>query len=129
MISFDEMEQVAHQLISPTQLNKYIKYGHVGAVIQSKSGHIYTGINIDTACSMGFCAEHGAIAEMIKQGETQIIRIIAVNRHGNILPPCGRCREFISQIHPDNIHAEVKVTQEKVLLLSELLPFDWKKQY
>ncbi|MDX7999032.1 cytidine deaminase [Xenorhabdus sp. Reich] len=126
VISFDEMEHIAHQLISPTQLNKYIKYGHVGAVILSESGHIYTGINIDTACSMGFCAEHGAIAEMIKQGETRVARIIAVNRHGNIIPPCGRCRELISQINPENTHAEVKVTKEKILPLSVLLPFDWK---
>ncbi|MBD2814561.1 cytidine deaminase [Xenorhabdus sp. Flor] len=126
MFSFDEMENTAQQLISPTQLNKYIKYGHVAAVIQSGSGHIYTGINIDTACSMGFCAEHGAIADMIKHRETRIVKIIAVNQYGNIIPPCGRCREFISQINKENTHAKVKVGKEQILSLGELLPFDWK---
>ncbi|QTL40490.1 cytidine deaminase [Xenorhabdus budapestensis] len=126
MISFDEMENIAHQLISPIQLNKYIKYGHVAAVIQCKSGHIYTGINIDTACSMGFCAEHGAIADMIKHRENRIMKVIAVNKYRDIIPPCGRCREFISQINRENIHAEVKVNKELVLSLGELLPFDWK---
>ncbi|WP_228865029.1 cytidine deaminase [Xenorhabdus sp. PB30.3] len=126
MVSFDEMESIAHQLISPTQLNKYIKYGHVAAVIQCDSGHIYTGVSIDTSCSMGFCAEHGAIADMIKHGENRIIKIIAVNKSGDIIPPCGRCREFISQINRENIHTKVKVNKEVVLPLRELLPFDWK---
>ncbi|MDR0217880.1 MAG: cytidine deaminase [Enterobacteriaceae bacterium] len=141
MFSFDEMEKTACQIISPTlisptfisstfisstQLNKYVQYGHVAAVILSQSGHIYTGISINTACSMGFCAEHGAIADMLKQRESRIMKVIAVNQHGNIIPPCGRCREFISQIHRDNIHAEVKVNKELILPLGELLPFDWK---
>ncbi|PHM37010.1 cytidine deaminase family protein [Xenorhabdus innexi] len=126
MLSFDEMESIARQLISPTQLNKHVTYGQVAAVIQCESGNVYTGINIDTDCSMGFCAEHSAIADMIKHGENRIVKVIAVNHHGKIIPPCGRCREFISQINRENVQSEIKVNKEQVLRLSELLPFDWK---
>ncbi|WP_272437999.1 hypothetical protein [Terrihalobacillus insolitus] len=37
-------------------------------------------MSIDTACSMGFCAEHAAAAAMITDGENRILKIIAVSR-------------------------------------------------
>ena len=46
---------------------------------------------------MGFCAEHAAIAAMITAGENRITKVIAVYEDGTIIPPCGRCREFICQ--------------------------------
>ncbi|MCU9602113.1 hypothetical protein OEV75_13000 [Caldibacillus kokeshiiformis] len=49
-------------------------------------------------CSIGFCAEHSAITAMVTAGERKIAKIVAVYEDGSILPPCGRCREFISQI-------------------------------
>ena len=49
-------------------------------------GNIYTGICIDLSSGLGFCAEVAAIAEMLKQRETQIAQVVAVS--GNrILPP------------------------------------------
>jgi cytidine deaminase len=50
---------------------------------------------MDTPSSMGFCAEHAAIAIMITAGKNKIIKLIAVYKDGTIIPPCGRCREFI----------------------------------
>jgi cytidine deaminase len=49
-----------------------------------------------------------------------------VDWEGKVLPPCGRCREFISQLHPDNLKAEVMVRQGTVVQLKELLPYDWR---
>ena len=43
-----------------------------------------------------------------------------------VLSPCGRCREFIRQMHPDNIRAEVVLDVNKSAPLKELLPYhDW----
>lgn len=47
---------------------------------------------------MGFCAEHAAIAAMITAGENRIVKLVAVSSSDGIIPPCGRCREFINQI-------------------------------
>jgi cytidine deaminase len=63
---------------------------------------------------------------MITARENRVVKMVAVNWDGKILPPCGRCREFISQLHPDNPNAEVMVGEGKVVTLQELLPFDWR---
>jgi len=75
---------------------------------------------------MGFCAEHAAAAAMITAGENRVVKMVAVNWDGKILPPCGRCREFISQLHPENSNAEIMVNEKTVVTLRELLPFDWR---
>jgi cytidine deaminase len=97
----------------------------VGAALLTTKGTLYTGVNIDVACGIGFCAEHSAIAEMLKNRETQIEMIVAVNEEG-ILPPCGRCRELMFQINNDNIHTKVYLSKEKYVTLDELLPIRWK---
>ena len=43
------------------------------------------------------------------------------------MPPCGRCREFISELHDDNLDTEVIVAEGVILTLRELLPYDWRK--
>jgi cytidine deaminase len=75
---------------------------------------------------MGFCAEHAAAAAMITAEENRVLKMIAVGWDGAILPPCGRCREFISQLHDDNLHSEVIVGEGLVLTLQNLLPHDWR---
>jgi len=98
----------------------------VGAALLTESGRVYTGVCIDTASSMGFCAEHAAAAAMVTAGESHVVRMVAVNWDGNVLPPCGRCREFISQLHPDNFKTQVMVSLDQVVTLRELLPYDWR---
>ena len=75
---------------------------------------------------MGFCAEHAAAAAMVTAGENRVAKMVAVNWDGSILPPCGRCREFISQLHADNFTAEILVGDGQVVTLRELLPHDWR---
>lgn len=99
--------------------------GTVAAAILSKNGSIYTGICIDVACSMGFCAEHSAISEMLKNRETEIDMVVAVTENGKIIPPCGRCREMIFQIDKNNINTKVILSEDSVKELRELLPCTW----
>ena len=73
---------------------------------------------------MGFCAEHAAIAAMITSGESKIQKMVAVSEKG-VVAPYGRCREFVSQIHDENIHTEIMVENRKIVTLEDLLPFSW----
>ena len=76
---------------------------------------------------MGFCAEHAAAAAMLTAGESHIVKMVAINKRGNILPPCGRCREFISQLNDYNIKAEVLINRQRAVKLIDLLPYDWRE--
>ena len=95
--------------------------GGVAAAVLSASGRVYTGICIDTACSMGFCAEHAAVAEMLKARESQIAMVVAVGDSG-VVVPCGRCRELMWQVDPRNRAARIIVAPGQVVTLAELLP-------
>lgn len=123
---FAELYLQAKAILAPRKLSADAEAGGVAAVLLSEHGNIYTGVCIDAACSVGFCAEHAAAAAMVTAGENRVLKMIAVGKNGNIMPPCGRCREFISQLHIDNINADVMVAPETVVTLQELLPYDWK---
>ncbi|WP_235070176.1 cytidine deaminase [Turicibacter sp. TJ11] len=124
---FEELIEKATQVLNPRQLSSTAEAGSVAAAILTNSGNIYTGICIETACSMGFCAEHAAAAAMLTAGESHIVKMVAINKRGNILPPCGRCREFISQLNDHNIKAEVLINRQRAVKLIDLLPYDWRE--
>lgn len=125
-MDFTELVQKAKSVLNPRRLSDEAEAGGVGAALLAESGAVYTGVCIDTACSMGFCAEHAAAGAMVTAGENRVLKMVAVNWEGQILPPCGRCREFISQLHADNLSTEVLVAEETVVTIKELLPFNWK---
>lgn len=126
-MTFEELYQSAKAVLNPRKLSAYADAGGVGAALLTASGRVYTGVCIDTACSMGFCAEHAAAAAMITAGESRVTKMIAVGWDGQIMPPCGRCREFISQLDDDNLATEVMVGEGVVLTIGELLPYDWRR--
>lgn len=101
-------------------------FGDVASALVSAAGHHYYGVCIDTGSGTGFCAEHSAIASMVTAGEYQIRRIVAVWRDEQdllyVLPPCGRCREFIRQIDPTNLDAEIVLGDDRSATLRDLLP-------
>ena len=96
--------------------------GGVAAALMSASGRVYTGICIDTACGMGFCAEHAAVAEMLKARESRIAMAVAVAADGRILAPCGRCRELMWQVDARNQDTRVVLAPDRTVSLAELLP-------
>ncbi|WP_353625669.1 cytidine deaminase [Bacillus sp. JCM 19041] len=93
-MDFLELQTEAQKVVSPTVLTEYAEAGTVGAAILTTSGNVYTGVCIDTAFSMGFCAEHAAAAVMITNKESEITKLIAVNAEGTIIPPCGVAESF-----------------------------------
>jgi len=123
-MKFIELIEIARATLNPRQLSETSSAGSVAAALVTDKGNVYKGVCIDTPCSMGFCAEHAAIAAMITAGENRIVRIVAVSSDAGIIPPCGRCREFMFQINPENLAAEVRL-KDKVVNLEELLPERW----
>lgn len=111
------------------RLREGFSAGSVGAAILTADGNIFTGICIDLASGLGFCAEVAAIAEMLKARETHVHAVVAVSDQGEIIPPCGRCRETIAQIDPRNLDCAVILDNDREIALRDLLPEYWLSRY
>lgn len=124
-MSDDELIAAARALVGDFRPSADCAAGGVAAALLSRSGRVYTGVCVDTACSMGFCAEHAAVAEMLKAREAEIVAVVAVCAAG-IVAPCGRCRELMWQVHPSNREARVILGSGRSVTLADLLPEPWR---
>ena len=64
-MEFEELYQIAKNTLNPRSLTEDASAGSVAAVILTEAGNVYRGVCIDVPCSIGFCAEHAAIAAMV----------------------------------------------------------------
>ena len=97
--------------------NKFFSAGGVAAAILTKGGNIYTGVCIDTSCSLGMCAERNAISTMITNGEFEIDKVVCIGSEENIMMPCGACMEYMMQLSDESENIEILKnyeTQESV---------------
>jgi cytidine deaminase len=124
-ISNGELIEKAKSVVKPRKIKHGFTVGDVGCALITDKGNVYLGVSIDTCCGIGFCAEHSAIAAMVTHGEYIIKKIVAVVKDGTPISPCGRCREFMHQIHEENIDAEVIIGKNKSVKLKDLLPLPW----
>ncbi|OIO44316.1 MAG: cytidine deaminase [Candidatus Pacebacteria bacterium CG_4_10_14_3_um_filter_34_15] len=116
----------AKKLANKKELTSDVTVGHVGCALETKSGKIYSGLSVGTSANLGFCAEICAMAQMIKEGETEILEIIATEPDGKLITPCGRCREFMFQINRNNLKTKILLSDNKYITLEELLPHRWQ---
>ena len=121
-----ELYNAARKVQNGRTISPFIEAGGVAAAILTKAGNIYTGVCIDTACSLGMCAERNAIANMITNGENQFEKVVAVMPDGRVGSPCGAGRELMMQLDPDSGDIEIllDLETEKAVKLKELGP-DW----
>ena len=93
---WDLLVEEAKKVLNPRTISPFINAGQVSAAIMTESGNIYTGVCLDTACTLGICAERNAIHTMITQGESKIEKIVCIMSNGVIGgSTCGACREII----------------------------------
>lgn len=69
---WERLFEAAKKVQNAREISERIYAGSVSATIESESGKIYTGVSVDTACSLGVCAERNAITNMITNGENAI---------------------------------------------------------
>ena len=123
-----EMYEAARSVRNGRAISDYVEAGGVAAAILSESGKIYTGVCVDTACTLGICAERNAIFHMLTQGEHRISRVLAVMSSGKTGAPCGACRELMTQLMPGeytNIQIMLDYENEKTITLGKLTPQWW----
>ena len=125
--TWDQLYLAARKVQQNRQFSPTMEAGGVSAALLTARGTIYVGVCIDTACSLGMCAERNAIANMITNGESQIAKLVAVMPDGKAGMPCGACREFMMQLGKGAEEMELLCDYEtkKVVKLKDLIPRWW----
>lgn len=124
-VTAEDLIKKAKSVINPVRIGRFL-VGDVGCALLTDKDNVYTGVCIDSSSGMGFCAEHSAIAAMVTAGEYRIKKLVALCKYKGeiyVLPPCGRCRQFIKEIHKDNLNSGIIIGKNKAVKLSELLPY------
>ncbi len=114
------------ELAQSAMKNSYSPYSHfkVGACLKTVNGKYFVGTNIENSSyGASICAERSAISCAISSGEKNFEAIAIVSSGDNFCPPCGICRQVLSEFG-DNIKVVLaKSPQDYVVYnLSELLP-------
>ena len=125
-----QLYDAAKAVQNQRKISDYVEAGGVAAAIQSESGRIYTGVCVDTASTLGICAERNAIFQMLTNGEHRITRVLAVMPDGKTGAPCGACRELMVQLDPQryrDIQIMLDYEGENIITLGELTPEWWIK--
>ena len=106
-----------------------INFNHtVGAAVRCRNGKVYTGVNVYSI--HGACAEQVAIGTAITAGEREFVTIVAVEgeKGDRILPPCGNCRQILSDYMPDCMVIVMADGETRKVAAKELLPFAYVVQ-
>lgn len=112
------------------QRNAHAPYSkfRVGAALLTKSGKVYTGVNVENA-SYGLtnCAERVAVGKAVSEGHRQF-QAIAVVAPSAALSPCGACRQVMAEFGDCVvICADSRNTRRlHIHQLAELLPQTFK---
>jgi homotetrameric cytidine deaminase len=102
--------------------NAYAPYSRfpVGAAVRGASGAIYAGANVENvAYPQGQCAEASALGALVTAGETAITAVAVVAEKLDLCPPCGGCRQRLSEFGDASTPVHLGPT---TTTLGELLP-------
>lgn len=120
-----EEKQSLIDLANEARRRAYVPYSNypVGASLRTKSGRLYTGVNVENAAyPQTMCAERVAIFKAVSEGETEFEIIAVVTNNGG--SPCGGCRQVMAEFGLDTVvllaNGEGKLVKETTV--NDLLP-------
>jgi cytidine deaminase len=93
-INWDALRAKANQAMQKAYV-PYSKFA-VGAAALTEDGRVISGCNIENASyGLTLCAECSLVSELFATGGGRLIAFTCVDAHGNVLMPCGRCRQLL----------------------------------
>lgn len=120
-----EERQALVDLANEARRRAYVPYSNypVGAALRTKSGRLYTGVNIENAAyPHTMCAERVAVFKAVSEGEHDFEVIAVVTDNGG--SPCGGCRQVLAEFGLDTIVliADGSGKIKNTLTVADLLP-------
>ncbi len=102
--------------------NAYVPYSNypVGAAALTEDGRLVVGCNVENASyGLTLCAECALVGQLHLTGGGRLIAFVCVNGEGEIIMPCGRCRQLLYEHSAQNM---VLHTVSGLRTIDEVLP-------
>jgi cytidine deaminase len=93
-IDWDALRDAARDVMT----RAYVPYSRfpVGAAALVDDGRVVVGCNVENASyGVTLCAECGLVSALHASGGGRLVAFACVDKHGNVLMPCGRCRQLL----------------------------------
>ncbi|WP_029149355.1 cytidine deaminase [Microbacterium indicum] len=117
-IDWDALRRVAIEATT----RAYVPYSHypVGAAALATDGRVVAGCNVENAgYGVTLCAECGLVSDLVYSGGGQLVAFLCVNKDGETIMPCGRCRQLLFEHAAPGMLLE---TVSGVRTIDEVLP-------
>ena len=118
-VDWERLRAAARQVMR----HAYAPYSdfQVGAAGLVGNGRIVTGCNVENASyGLGLCAECGLVSALHATGGGRLVAVVCVDGHGEVLMPCGRCRQLLFEHGgPDMLLATVDGIEPMAEVLSD----------
>ena len=105
------------------------RWHKVGAALRTRSGRTFAAVHLEANVDrIGVCAEAVSIGMAAAAGDTEIETIVAVRYSGEVISPCGMCRELISDYAPEARVIVPGRDGEQVVPVASLLPNKYRRK-
>lgn len=92
----------------------------VGAAALTEDGRIVSGCNVENASyGLTLCAECALVGQLHMTGGGRIAAFYCVDGHGNVLMPCGRCRQLLYEFRAPGMQL---MTTQGIKSMDQVLP-------
>lgn len=122
-INWDALRKAANDAMKKA----YVPYSKfpVGAAALTSDGRIVSGCNVEnTSYGLTLCAECSLVSELAMSsasgaGPAKLVAFTCVDGKGNVLMPCGRCRQLLFEHAADGMILE---TVSGFKTINDILP-------
>lgn len=100
----------------------YVPYSHfpVGAAALATDGRIVSGCNVENASyGLTLCAECSLVSALHMSGGGQLVAFTCVNGDGDVIMPCGRCRQLL---YEHSVAGMLLETVSGIRTIDEVIP-------
>ncbi|MFP3578666.1 cytidine deaminase [Arthrobacter sp. SIMBA_036] len=117
-VDWPALEQAAKEAMERAYA-PYSKFP-VGAAALTEDGRIVSGCNVENASyGLTLCAECALVGQLHMSGGGRLAAFYCVDGQGNILMPCGRCRQLLYEFRAPGMQL---MTTQGIKSMDQVLP-------